>query len=127
MRVAGSFAPELRRFYYGRFYDEDLKLDFSDVLIVPTSGARLDKKGKPSLYNYENQEDIESRKDVVLVSHFFPFADKKRANELLDGIYVTGSEHNVSADFNINVDNYQVISDDSSFKSIPIIAANMDG
>lgn len=127
MRVAGSFTPELRRFYYGRFYDEDLKLDFSDVLIVPTSGARLDKRGKPSLYNHENQEDIESRKDVVLISKFFPFADKKKANDILDDIYVTGSEHNVSADFNINADNYQVVSDDSSFKAIPIIAANMDG
>ena len=80
MRVeAGSFNPELRRFYYGRFYDEDLKLDFSDVLIVPTSGPRLDKAGKPALYNYEDPEDIQSRKDVVLISKFKPFSDMKKA------------------------------------------------
>lgn len=106
--------------YTNKWYSDDVKLDYSDVLIVPQNG-----RGRSVGGVLNEGAQVQTRKDVNLLVQFWPDGRDTTKNPLIQEASAVYEDRTKK----MNMEYYkQVVAPGANFfECIPIIASNMHG
>ena len=106
--------------YTNKWYSDDVKLDYSDVLIVPQNG-----RGRSVGGVLNEGAQVQTRKDVNLLVQFWPDGRDTTKNPLIQEASAVYEDRTTK--MNIEYRKQVVAPGANFFECIPIIASNMHG